>query len=213
MDISNRTLATFLLLAIVVSLGGTLVSLNKLNSLTGFATTGTGNVSLSVGSTLSITTIDSNAINFGSCSPLSGVEGIINSENASTTNTSQICPSFTQNNITVRNDGNTPANVTIRPNKIGGAQGGLFLNSTTLKSALAYKTIKSGRGSYTNGCVGNIQTNYTNFTSTTTNLTACSNLTSGATNNTFLTHVQIIVPYDAPGGQSDVILTYVAWNA
>ena len=65
MDMSNRTLAIFLVGAIVLSLAGTLVSLNKINELqqpTGLATTQTGLVNLSIYSATDIsmpnTTID-----------------------------------------------------------------------------------------------------------------------------------------------------------
>jgi len=215
MDISNKTLAVFLLAAIVVSLGGTIVSLNRLDSLsaTGFASSGTGNVSLNIQSSLSITTADNALINFSSCTPLSGSEAIINSEGA--INTSVVCTGFSTDNISVRNDGNVNANVTVRPNVIGQAQGGSFLTAASATSAVAYKTIARGIDSYGNGCanVSTLVASYTNFSSTVTNVTVCPNLTSGLVNNSVLTHIQIIVPYDVAAGQQDVILTYVAQNA
>ena len=65
MEISNKTLALFLVGAIVVSLAGTIVSLNKLNSLstTGFVTdTGTANLSVS---TLTSIKFAIDAVDFG----------------------------------------------------------------------------------------------------------------------------------------------------
>jgi hypothetical protein len=223
MDISNKALAIFLLAAVVVSMGGTIASLNQLQKVksleqpeqpipTAFATSANGNVSLNIQGSLSITTADSNTINFGSCSPLSGVAGIINSENASTTNTSQICPSFVQNNISVRNDGNVNANVTVRPSAIGAAQAGSFLTSGTLASAIGYMTVQGGRGGYSNGCMGGFQALYVNFSSTVNNVTTCNNLTYGAVNNSVLLHTQVIIPNDAPLGQADVTLTFVGHN-
>ena len=55
MDVSNKTLAMFLVAAVVVSLVGTIISLNKLGTLTttGYAT-GTGRVELNVSTTTSI---------------------------------------------------------------------------------------------------------------------------------------------------------------
>ncbi|MCF7799319.1 hypothetical protein K9M74_05445, partial [Candidatus Woesearchaeota archaeon] len=68
MDISNKTLGLLLVAAIVVSVGGTLMSLNQLESVspTGFATTGSGTVDLDIGSYVAIV-VDDTAINFGTC--------------------------------------------------------------------------------------------------------------------------------------------------
>jgi len=50
MDLSNKSLALLLVSAIVISLGGTIISLNKLNpEATGFAVSPLGNVSLIIG--------------------------------------------------------------------------------------------------------------------------------------------------------------------
>jgi len=66
-DISNRTLAILLVTAIVVSLSLTLGVLNKLETGTvGRATTDTGQVNLTVESTLSIILRGSSVIDFGS---------------------------------------------------------------------------------------------------------------------------------------------------
>jgi len=63
MDISNKTLALFLVAAMVVSITGTFISLNNLNKiqpggklggLTGFATNETGNVTLQIAKVVSI---------------------------------------------------------------------------------------------------------------------------------------------------------------
>jgi hypothetical protein len=73
MDMSNKSLALLLVAAIVISLGTTLVSLNKLNNMdgisqtTGYATTGAGQVNVSVTSDTACT-VDSN-VNFGSARP------------------------------------------------------------------------------------------------------------------------------------------------
>jgi hypothetical protein len=66
-DISNRTLAIFLITAIIVSLGATVTVLNKINlgSPTGMATSDTANVSLTVSSTVSFL-LRNDTIDFGS---------------------------------------------------------------------------------------------------------------------------------------------------
>jgi len=75
MEMSNKSLALLLVVAIVISLGGTFISLNKLNQivvfapprLTGRALTGSGQVNLTI-STNSSCTVD-NDVNFGSGKP------------------------------------------------------------------------------------------------------------------------------------------------
>ena len=58
-DISNKTLAVFLLVAMVVSLGGFLASFDALDSVTGFALTDTGVTNFTINSSLSVVfTID-----------------------------------------------------------------------------------------------------------------------------------------------------------
>ncbi|MFH1915847.1 MAG: hypothetical protein ABIJ21_01150 [Nanoarchaeota archaeon] len=68
MDISNKTLALFLVAAIVLSLGGTLISLNRINEITtgptGYATTGTGMVNLSIVTNTDISIINA-TVDFG----------------------------------------------------------------------------------------------------------------------------------------------------
>lgn len=62
MDVSNKTLALFLIAAMVISIGGTLISLNNMNrlttpgkiGLTGFATNETGNITLEISKIASI---------------------------------------------------------------------------------------------------------------------------------------------------------------
>ena len=77
-DISNRTLAVFLITAIVVSLGATLGVLNKLSSgPTGRATTDQGNVSLRVATEASII-LNQAIVDFGS--------GFVNNTNPGCTN-------------------------------------------------------------------------------------------------------------------------------
>ncbi|MFC1705084.1 hypothetical protein ACFLZ6_02020 [Nanoarchaeota archaeon] len=64
-EVSNKTLATLLVVAIVVSLGGTFISLNRLSSIakvssiTGFAT-GTGKVNVTIVESTTISTPDDN---------------------------------------------------------------------------------------------------------------------------------------------------------
>ena len=212
MDISNKTLALLLLAAMVVSLGGTIISVSQISDLqTGMATTPTGNVDLNVQGALSITTDDANQINFGDCTPLSGENGVINSEQGK--NTTTVCSGNGNlpSNISVRNNGNVDANVTIQADDVGEAHGGSFIPSNSSgASELRYKTADSGVSGNQGGCTGTLQTSYTNITTAGTEYTGCSVLTPGSTQNSFLTNIELVVPFDATPGSSSVTLTFTA---
>ncbi|RME31128.1 hypothetical protein D6789_03725 [Candidatus Woesearchaeota archaeon] len=132
MDLSNKSLALILVAAIVVSLGGTLVSMNRLNKLqapifTGFATgsdTATGLTNLTIESNLAITInhpSSANRIDFGA-GYVDGTGGGIqycfidtNGTNATDTGTNH-CKGF--NNVTV-NYWNDSTQATHPDNEIG----------------------------------------------------------------------------------------------
>lgn len=216
MDISNRALAMFLLAAIAVSLVGTVISLNRLDSvkLTGLAQSDVGTVQLEVLAGASITTQDNNAIDFGQCNLGSGVPVTINSEDL--VNTSTSCGTFNADNISVRNNGNIDLNVTINTTGCGDAHctgTDIFVDSDSDSSAFAYKIVNGGGiTGYAGGCTTSggfpWQENYTNFTTVSQRWLACSNLTKGPTANSFVTHFQLVVPSDATPGSDSVTLTY-----
>jgi hypothetical protein len=219
MEFSNKALAVLLLAAVVVSLGGTIISLNRLSQVqtVGYATTSTGTVNLTIGSSTSITTVDGNSVNFGSCTPATGTNATIDTENLS--NTSVVCQFYMQgnySNISVRNDGNVNATVTIKASQVGRLDNttgvAAFLNSTSATSSLRYKIQNNGRGSYTGGCVAgtNYAAAYTAFTQASYYTAACGKLTVGSTANSIVTQFQVNVPYDAPQGLSTVTVTYSA---
>ena len=219
MDISNRALAVLLLAAMVVSLGGTIISLNKLGSVTttGYATSDVGNVSLTVEGEISLTLDTYNLINFGSCTPTGGAPVVVNSEGGHAT--SSVCPGFTvagaDSNFSIRNDGNVNINVNITPGNRGEAHGGDFLESASSSSAIAFRSIAGGSAGG-NGCVSGLVATYTNFT-TANQIRACGNLTAagvlGPTNDSFTTHIEIVLPHNVPEGEDSVLLTFSASNA
>jgi len=213
-DLSNKSLAMLLLVVMVVSLAGTMVVLNRQErSLTGFATSATGTIQLSVSGLASITAIDNNAINFGACTPISGIGILANITSDVLENTTAVCSTFTVlDNISVRNDGNVNVSVTLDPSACAPGVGNLscsFLNSSSTKALLMYKTATGGTG-YTNGCTGSLVAAYTAFNGTHSGVTGCSKLLYGVNNNSFITHFKIGVPYDAPLGAASVTITYSA---
>lgn len=209
MDISNKTLALFLLGAIVVSLGGTILSLNKLGevSTTGLVTQG-GEVNLTIADSLSITTADNSVIDFGTCTPAGGSTVTINSEGG--VNTTSTCGAYAGDGIFVRNNGNVNANVTIQSNVVGAAQSGAFLNSTIGTSSLQYRTVGAGFGGNSNGCESGLVASYTAFAAAATEYLVCGNLTYGDPANSFETHIQIVIPSDVPPGATGATLTFTA---
>lgn len=191
MEVTNKTLGLLLIAAIVVSLGGTFVSLNRLGgvSTTGYATNNqTGTVNLTVDSALSIVVNDNN-INFGSCTP-ANYPIVLDSNASSGAANNTFCSSGVfPDKLIVENDGNTDANVTVRSTHNGTT---LFDTST---GGLAYKI-----GNGTNpGCYGTMQASYLNFTITngtdsTYKNPGCSNLSFNDANDEIQLFAQIVLP-------------------
>jgi len=175
MDMSNRSLALLLVAAIVISLGGTLISLNKLNQ---YGTTGlaVGQVNLSLGN-LTACNVDK-SVNFGSGNPI----GTVNLS----TDTDQSTYGFTScatagtncgDGIQINNTGNVRLNVSFS----SGYNASVFLGDST--SALAgfeyivkNGTYKTGSAkSCTTGTLGT-STTYSAITQL-VNYSVCSNMT------------------------------------
>lgn len=212
MSVSNKTLAVMLLAAIVVSLGGTFISLNKLGSIstTGYQTFGT--VELNISTSLSITT-DGTNIDFGACSLGTDAAGItINSETAQG-NVADSCADYvTPTYISIRNNGNLNAEVTFNVTDVGTGQGGTFLNTGDTNSSIAYKLQNIATGAYQPGCAGTMSSDnvYVNF-SNTNEIGVCTNLTTG-TDSIMRTDYEIVVPTAASEGDT-VTITFFAQEA
>lgn len=213
MDITNKTLALFLLAAVVVSLGGTLMNLSQLSDLspTGLATD-TGEVDIEITGTVSITTEDSDAIDFGQCSPLAGEEAVVNSEGdgADQIQCDGINDTDSSQAIAVRNNGNINALVEVSTDMVGAAQGGDFLDSTSGNSSIAIRSVNDGAEGNSGGCIGTTLDSYETFTDTGLDdeKTVCSELGFGGSTNSILAHIEIVIPFDAPTGQETFTLTF-----
>jgi hypothetical protein len=223
MELSNKALAVLLLAAVVVSLGGTIISLNRMNSIetVGFATTGTGIVNLSITSTLSITTNESSLVNFGACTL--NESRPINLTSMDTEDTPQYCTGTDNlpNNISVRNDGNVNVNVTIATSNCSPGVGNIscgFLNNTNTPAAnnglFQYNVTNYGRYGYTGGCgttngssVG--AAGWSTFNGTTA-VHACTNLASAPLANSFVTDFRLRVPAGLPIGVQIATITFTA---
>jgi len=207
-DISNKTLSLLLIGAIVISLMGTLISLNRLGKIgvpviTGAGTSDTGEAQLTIASQLSITVVDS-TINFGSCTPGSGNTSVVDSNNTELDGTSggQCDNLQVPQNITVENDGNQLANITVKTSDndiTGGVNYSLYF-------AVANATDRPG-------CVGTMATSWTNFTDITpTEYLACDklNYTDSPGKDRFWTFIRVWVPADAVQGSQSATITFTA---
>ncbi|MFH1133553.1 MAG: hypothetical protein V1735_03620, partial [Nanoarchaeota archaeon] len=128
-DISNRTLAILMLFAIVISLGGLYLSTNRLariGGITGFASSGTGSVNVTIVSFNSIA-IEDALINFGNCTPTAGTGDNLSSNESSEpacVTTGGTGSGVYPDNVSVSNDGNTNINVTVKTSNTGTFIGG-----------------------------------------------------------------------------------------
>ena len=200
-EVSNRLVATLLVVAIVISIGGTFFSLNRISRIqepalagTGFATSAAGRANLSISGLLSII-IKNQTVDFGACTPPSaGVTFIeVNTSNFFAWNCSLIRGTGTgstdveNKHISVENDGNTDANVTIKTNAIAGASfiGGYFPafrytteNLTTFEGCFrSLKYVGTDASGTVAGSTNGTTPTYVNFTAINTQYKACDNLT------------------------------------
>jgi hypothetical protein len=117
-EVSNTVLAALVVAALVVVIAGTVLHMN--NGLTGFATTGTGTVNLSINSTLAIQVNPSyNNINFGACTPRPAVSYSCDTRDAANCTGNNALGNCTGDDaagsqfIEVDNVGNVDANVSV----------------------------------------------------------------------------------------------------
>ncbi len=223
-EISDKALTFLLIAAIIVSVGGTIISLNTLNRLipriTGLGTTTTGLVNVSLASVASITIVDSQ-IDFGSCAP-AATYGLNVTSNTSTEPSACSAGGGTwPDNITVKNDGNTNLNVTVKTNVIAstfisGADpyGPLFMFS--VRNASNYPGCNNITGiqveSGFDGSTG-MQWDWRNFTAANTEYPACINLTPTTDYHSIYVFAKIFIPADTPQAtDANATLTFTAHN-
>jgi len=214
-DISNRTLSLFLIVAIVVSMSGTLIILNQSNEsnqLTGFATnTSTGQVNLTVTSALSITLTDA-IINFGTCDVSGGTYTYVNSNSTNTSYNNSVCTntsSWGENGdyIELRNDGNTPVNVTVKSS----------VNSTDfftdpVQSGVSWYKYWTQNATSNPGCTGTLETTRLVNTAS-TEYNACTNLTTGSPFPGIILYVEANLTNTVTSTSNTMTLTFTAYEA
>jgi len=217
-EINNKSLVILLIAAMVVSLGGTFISLSRLGRIgapyvTGRAESGTGEVKIEIASVLSIVLVDS-FVDYGSCKPLSTGGKFMDSDGDNMWTDSgeegkctgaDLKPNNPNGDfLVIGNDGNVEANVTIRTNDITLIQG-------ITNNSLWFKTENGTAAGNDPGCYGLYQS-WTNFTQTGADFPACDNLTADqiTPKNKFRTAFRIWVPDTAGVGQDTATITFTA---
>jgi hypothetical protein len=207
MDIDNKTLLVFLVAAVVISLAGTIVSLNKLGRLstvtTGYAS-GTGTASINVSTTTSvrfaISTID---FGTGGVNTTGGYNNCTMTINDSSAITRVGCSGFNSVNtagdtFVIENDGNTDVNLTFNCSTNESA----FIGGTASIRSFQYAVSNNESSS----CKGTLSaTGWTNVPITNPNI--CTNLTYVDTTDTIRVGIRIVVPYDSIQGERSATFT------
>jgi hypothetical protein len=199
MELSNKSLALLLVAAIVISLGGTLISLNRLSQqgLTGLAA---GTVVLNVSENMSCT-ISSN-VSFGTS--VGAIETTVNlSTNLTNTNGFNNCATDpTCMGMMINNTGNINVNVTFNSDK----------NATTLLAGpgasnddFQYSVVNGSNTGLLPGCIAGLKTawGYANETIT----TICTNLTALSTNNVMTIEYNVTIDGNTPATYKTATIT------
>lgn len=225
-EVSNKTLATLLVVAIVVSLGGTFISLNRLSSLGGIvaltgAAGGTGYVNVTITEFVTITTPE-DRIWFGEGAVTSAADAELwsNGTFKGWINTTVYLPEKVDgvgDFIVIQNDGNVHINLTVRTDKnasqylcdnlIGDTQAGC--NAT---AAYRFWTVENETGScgsaHDTGSSGSPVdfSGPTDFnTSQPVEQNVCGKLLSADTNDTVKLYTYLNIPQEVVGSKTDTL--------
>jgi len=195
-QISNKTLTFLLVATIVISVGGTMISLNRINRLvpgaTGMGTT--GKVNVSIASTASVNIVDA-IIQFGSCAP-TATYGCNVSSNVSSAECSCAGGSW-PDNITVQNDGNKYVNLTVKTTDLAAS----FIGGTSPKFWFSSRNATLRPGCYNSSVVvdnNGLQWDWFSFDTSNIEYTACANLTFDDANDQLAVFAKLFLPADAP---------------
>jgi len=200
MELSNKSLALLLVAAIVISLGGTLISLNRLNQ-EGFTGLAAGTVVLNVSENMSCT-IASN-VSFGT-----SVGQILNTVNLSTnvTNTNGFNDCLTNvacMGMMINNSGNVNVNVTFSSDKNGTT---LLGGPGASNDDFQYSVVNgSNNGALLPGCIAGLKTAWTYANETTTAI--CTNLTAPTTNEVMTIEYNVTIDKDTPATLKTATIT------
>ena len=214
----HKILTGMLLIALVVSVVGTVITVDRLGAVRGVGLTGAagGTGDLNITQDITITLPDS-AIDFGNgkVDPSAGF-AVVDSRN-SNTNTDGSWANLSDN-ITIRNDGNVGVNITVQSNKqsgndttnsficqsdAGGCGVGYESGGDSPSQALGYSYIMANNEA--NSCSTGLIAALTEFYKKDTDLDACGCLKSGSGEDEITLSLEIGIPADAQGQKSSTI--------
>ena len=217
MEVNNNTVIVMLIMAIIISLGGTVTVLTKLSDIggapviTGLATEQDGTARINISSNLAILIDPSNSeIDFGTCTtPPTGEVATITSEmneagiNATSMNCSTVTdfPAF----IRINNSGNVIAEIRVETD----TEAADLLNTDDGREMIAVKGVN---GSLDGGCA--IDTyGWVELSTAGMEHTICDNLQTGL--KTMDAYVNLTVPFDASTGSApgEAQLRFTAYDS
>lgn len=208
-EVSNKTLASLLVLAIVASLGGTLLVLDSESPVfvTGFATEESGTVNLTIQGAISIDLTENTALNWGTVVfNTTTVDPIctLNSDGSSADGNNCTSYSSVATGMIIQNTGNIDVNV----NMTSSDAAATFLGGTG--DAFNYKT-STYTGNARGGCQTGAVASYTAVTTATQ--VACTNLTFGNTEDEMEVDFEVSVSPDTAQGEHSATLTFTGTTA
>ncbi len=206
MEISNNTLALFLIAAVAISVVGTFVSLDKLNTLSKLTATGFATSNSQATATLNISTTTSikfsiNSVDFGtgSVNTTGTYTNCTMTINESSAITKVGCIGFNDTNAAgdtfiIENDGGTDLNVTLNSTKTAATFIGGNASIVSFQYAVSNNETASG-----NSCAGTLGlVGWTEVNTSDRNI--CTNLTYLDGADTLRLGVRVVIPYDAISG-------------
>jgi len=209
---SNKTIILALVTAIIISLGGTVIVLNKLEDLSirpifsGMATSDTGFVNVTILSSLSIDVNDTeDIIDFGTCNvPPAGTNVTLISNNSESwlndsnngvvncTTTNMRAADGDEAFITIHNIGNADAQVNISSNI--DANSSAFLTSSQARMRYGVRNKTAG------DCLEEGQHDWNMIVNRNTEYKTCERLDTGATYPAIQVYINLTVPFDSSTG-------------
>ena len=208
MEITNKTLAIFLVAAVAISLFGTILSINKLNQFgkfitTGYATSDNATATLVVSSTTSIKFAVA-TVDWGT-GYVNSTGGYVNCTlTTNGYNTPSACVGFNtvSQGFVLENDGNTMAQVQLYSN----ATAAQFIGDST---ALFLYRVSDNES---NSCTGEAPASYTTVNTTSPGTLICPSQAFNFTDNvdSLRIDINVTIPYTAPPGSKSARLTATA---
>jgi len=194
-DISNKTLATLLIIAIAVSVIGTFLAANRPVFITGLATSGTGKVNLTIQAAIAVSVTDNIDFGTGYVYPGNGSAELISNETSAINGTWDWT---TAQDIQIENVGNAICNISFNASS----------DATTWIGAGATAYLAANNHTTDDGCA--IKNTAWQTLGTGSPNTLCTNLASTTNADKVDAEARLIIPESVVGDSSErsVIVTF-----